>query len=273
MYLADYHTHSCISPDAKNPMWKMAEAAVSAGLNELCITDHVEPVIWGPGYISCEPTDTFDWEAQGAEFERAKEIIGDRLVLRRGAEMGDAYIAFDRADRIMDAAPELDFVIGSAHMLSQKFKGVDLACFDPKDEQEALEGIADYLDQVEALVKWARFNVLGHLTLPLRYLNGMRGFHLTFDAFEEQIREILKTLIANGCGIELNTNRGGDPLPGEKWLKLYRQLGGEIITLGTDAHTPNFVGCAIRERQELLKACGFTRFCTFEKRSPIWHEL
>ena len=63
------------------------------------------------------------------------------------------------------------------------------------------------------------------------------------------------------------------PLPDEKWLRMYRRLGGEIITLGTDAHSPDFVGCAVRERQALLRACGFTRFCTFEKQKPIWHEL
>ena len=63
------------------------------------------------------------------------------------------------------------------------------------------------------------------------------------------------------------------PLPDEKWLRMYRDLGGEIITLGTDAHSPQFVGCAIRERQQLLKDCGFTRFCTFEKMRPIWHDL
>ena len=112
-----------------------------------------------------------------------------------------------------------------------------------------------------------------HLTLPLRYLNENRGFHLTFDGFEREIEGILRTLIGKGCGIELNTNRGHTPLPDEKWLRMYRDLGGEIITLGTDAHGPEYVGCAVRERQQLLKDCGFTRFCTFEKRHPIWHEL
>ena len=54
---------------------------------------------------------------------------------------------------------------------------------------------------------------------------------------------------------------------------MYRQMGGEIITLGSDAHSPNFVGCAVRQRQELLRACGFTRFWTFEKMQPVWHAL
>ena len=87
------------------------------------------------------------------------------------------------------------------------------------------------------------------------------------------MEEIFRTLIKNGNGIELNTNRGNTPLPDEKWLRMYRDLGGEIITLGTDAHSSEFVGCAVRERQQLLKQCGFSKFCTFEKMEPIWHFL
>ena len=111
------------------------------------------------------------------------------------------------------------------------------------------------------------------MTLPLRYFNEMRGLHTSFDPYEAEIREILKTLIENGRGIELNVNRGNTPLPDAKWLRIYRELGGELITLGTDAHCPEHVGRFIRERQALLKECGFTRFCTFEKQIPVWHAL
>ena len=98
-------------------------------------------------------------------------------------------------------APELDFVIGSVHMLSERFHGVDLYFFDPKDDDEAREGMADYLQQVKKLAEWGRFSVLGHLTLPVRYLNENRGFHLTFDGFESEIEDILRTLIGKGLGI------------------------------------------------------------------------
>ena len=269
MYLADYHTHSRISPDAGTPMAVLAEAAIKAGLDELCFTDHVEPIVWG----STKLRGPYDWAALTGEFRAAQEIIGDRITLRLGMELGDAPWSFEHTEKMIADAPELDFVIGSVHMLSEKFNGVDLYFFDPKDDDEAREGMADYLRQVRRLAEWGRFSVLGHLTLPLRYLNENRGFHLTFDGFESEIEEILRTLIGKGLGIELNTNRGNTPLPDEKWLRMYRDLGGEIITLGTDSHGPEFVGCAIRERQQLLKDCGFTCFCTFEKMRPIWHEL
>lgn len=250
-------------------MTELAQAAVAAGLDELCFTDHVEPIVWG----STELRGPYDWGALLAEFQEAKDAVESRLQLRLGIELGDAPWAFTHTEQMMADAPELDFIIGSVHMLSEKFDGVDLYFFDPKDEEEARSGIADYLNQVRRLAEWGRFSVLGHLTLPLRYLNENKGFQLTFDGFETEVEEILRTLIKNGSGIELNTNRGNTPLPDEKWLRMYRELGGEIITLGTDAHSPRHVGCAIWERQQLLKDCGFTKFCTFEKMQPIWHLL
>lgn len=269
MYLADYHTHSRISPDAGTSMAAMGEAAVAAGLDELCFTDHVEPVVWGGGGLR----PSYDWAALEREFRDAQEALGERLTLRLGIELGDACIDFAHTESLLAGAPPLDFIIGSVHMLSGKFGSIDLYFFDPKDEDEARAGIADYLGQVRKLAGWGKFSVLGHLTLPLRYLNENRGFHLTFDGFETEVEVILKALISNGCGIELNTNRGNTPLPGEKWLRMYRELGGELITLGSDAHSPEFVGSAIRERQALLHKCGFKAFCTFEKMRPIWREL
>ena len=115
--------------------------------------------------------------------------------------------------------------------------------------------------------------MLGHLTLPLRYLNENQGMHMTFDGFEEQVAEIFRLLIAGGRGIELNTNRGNTPLPDARWLRLYRELGGEIVTIGSDAHSPEYVGCAVAQTQALLKDCGFTHFCTFQNRRPAFHAL
>ena len=271
MYLADYHTHSRISPDARTPMADMAGAAIAAGLDELCFTDHVEPITWGSTRLRETP---YDWSALVEEYRAAREAAGDRITLRLGIELGDAPWSFSHTETLIADAPELDFVIGSVHMLTDAITDVDLYHFTPADEAEALRGMADYLELVRQLANWdGTYSVLGHLTLPLRYLNENRGFHLTFDGFEAEIEEILRILIQKGRGIELNTNRGHTPLPDEKWLRMYRRLGGEIITLGTDAHDPRYVGCAIRERQELLRQCGFRRFCTFRRMEPVWHEL
>ena len=170
-------------------------------------------------------------------------------------------------------APALDFCIGSIHTLSEKMDGRDLYFLTPRDKAETQACLADYLGQVKKLAEWGRFQVLGHLTLPLRYLNENRGMHVTFDGFEPEMEEIFRIIIPKGIGIELNTNRGNTPLPDGKWLRMYRGLGGEIVTLGTDAHAPEAVGCAVREGQALLRESGFRRFCTFRGGKPQWHDL
>ena len=231
MYLADYHVHSRISPDASASMQEMAEAAIRLGFQEICFTDHVEPIRFG----STEPRGAYDWDPMIAEFRAARTAVGDRITLRLGAELGDAVWGIRRMESMLAEAPPLDFLIGSIHTLSEKMEGRDLYFLTPRDEQEARDCLADYLGQVRKLAEWGRFQVLGHLTLPLRYLNENRGMHVSFDGFEEEIAEIFRLIIPKGIGIELNTNRGNTPLPDEKWLRLYRSLGGEIVTLGTDA--------------------------------------
>lgn len=280
MYLADYHMHSSFSPDAAdNTMTDMALAAITAGLDEICFTDHIEPFQWG-GLDGDEPVDwatlpaaPVDWAAMTAQFDAAQRAVGDSIRLKLGVELGDAGWDFVHTEKLMADAPQLDFIIGSQHTLSKRFNSTDLYYFNPVDEREAEAGIADYLEELQKLANWGHFSVLGHLTLPLRYLNEMRGFQLSYDGHEAEVEDIFRTLIQSGRGIELNTNRGNTPLPDARWLKLYRRMGGEIITLGTDAHSTKHVGCAVRERQQLLRECGFQRFCTFERMQPVWHEL
>lgn len=279
MYLADYHVHTVWSPDAVDSMTDLARAGIAAGMDELCFTDHLDsfirekPFPWREYNWIPEPKPSVDWAGLVEQFNAAQNAVGDRIRLKLGVELGDAGWNFAHTEKLMEAAPPLDFVIGSQHMLSKRFGRADLFFFDAADEREALASIADYLEQMHDFVCWGKFSVLGHLTLPLRYFNEQQGFNLSFDDFGAEVEDIFRILIQNGKGIEVNTNRGNTPLPDAKWLKLYREMGGEIITLGTDAHSVKYVGCAIRERQQLLRECGFTRFCTFEQMQPVWHEL
>ena len=269
MYLADYHTHSATSPDGRLTVSELAEAAVRAGLDEICVTDHVDTVLWG----SHQPRDSFDWSRLLCELPEAREKYAGRLTIRLGAELGEAPMGFARAEKLLSQAPAPDFVIGSVHMAGEKYQHFDLYYIEKNSETYYHSVIDSYLEDVLRLARWGRFSVLGHLTLPLRYLNENLGEHVTFDGHYDQCREIFRTLIENGCGIECNTNRGNTPLPDASLLRLYRQQGGEIITLGSDAHSAEYVGCCIRERQELLRECGFRYFCTFEGGKPTFRKL
>lgn len=268
MYLADYHVHSRWSPDSHAPMAEMVRAARDAGLNEVCFTDHVE--VMGSGRHT---RNQFNWQTLEQEYESALAAADGQILVRLGLEFGEASRDFTYAEQLLAQMPPVDFLIGSQHQLSSAYGNQDLYFAAAHEPAEAGRQIRDYLEQVLKLAKWGKYNVLGHLTLPLRYMNENNGLHMTFDGLESEVEEIFRALIANGCGIEVNTNRGHGSLPGKKWIQLYRACGGEIITLGSDAHGPDLVGCGIREGQELLRQCGFTHFCTFVRMKPQFYAL
>ena len=207
MYLADYHTHSDSSPDGKESIARLAEAAIAKGLQEICITDHVDTVCWG----SYAPRWDYDWEKSLGELEEARRLYGNRLTIRLGAELGEANLAFDRAEHLLSHAPKLDFVIGSVHMAGKKFGNFDLYYVEKNSETYYHALIDSYLEDVLSLARWGKFSVLGHLTLPLRYINENLGERMTFDSHMEQVEEIFRTMIPKGLGIECNTNRGKAP--------------------------------------------------------------
>lgn len=121
MYLADYHTHTQFSPDAHDPMTVMAQAALDAGMDEICFTDHVEPLTWG----SNELRPPYDWSGLTADFANVQAALGDRIHLRLGMEMGDAQKAPAHMKKLLEDAPQFDFIIGSVHLLSERFGSED----------------------------------------------------------------------------------------------------------------------------------------------------
>ena len=269
MYLADYHTHSSCSPDGQITMAEMAKAAIDKGLQEICLTDHVDTYYWK----DISPRWEFDWEKVKAQYEEACGLYGDRITIKLGCELGDAQMGFDRAQHLLDTAPALDFIIGSVHLAGPADQKEDLYYIKKGDTAFYNNVIAGYLDEVEEVARWGKTSILGHLTLPLRYINENYHAGMTFASHMDHVAEIFKIIIPKGVGIECNTNRGGEPLPYGEILKLYHDLGGEIITLGSDAHSAEFAGHVIRERQELLRACGFKYFTTFTKLKPEWKKL
>ena len=271
MYLADYHVHTACSPDGHLSMTRMAEEGVRRGLNEICFTDHVETVEWGTVAPRKAP---YDWTALQEAYAAARRQLDGRITLKLGIELGEAYLDLDSAGHMMDGAPELDFVIGSVHMSRDADGWFDLFFIaDDRDDAYYHAVIDAYLEEALKLARWGRFSVLGHLTLPVRCINEMRHKNISFHPHMAQVEEILRTIIPQGVGIECNTNRGNAPLPDGDVLKLYRQLGGEIITLGSDAHTAEHLGCAIGARQELLRSCGFRYFTTFDRMKPTFQAL
>lgn len=267
--LADYHVHCSCSSDSKAPPEAQVCAALEAGLDELCLTDHAETAdragVQGPS--------AYDWTEIRQTNRELKEKFGHRLALPLGVELGMAHLDFAMADRWLDAAPELDFVIASQHHVSPRCSGIHQVRYTfPPEQLNTM--LADYFDDLLAVAKWGRFSVMGHLTLPVRYML-RRGLPMPdLTPYRDRIDAVLRCLAETGRGLECNTAKGGQPrLPEGDILRRYRELGGEIITLGSDAHTPEAVGAGIREAQALLRECGFRYVCTFRARKPVFHKL
>jgi histidinol-phosphatase (PHP family) len=137
--------------------------------------------------------------------------------------------------------------------------------------------LESYFKEIYALCKWGKFDVLGHLTYTLRYIKGNFGIDIDISRYDELIAESFRTLIQNGCGIEINTSglrqAYGDTFPSLKYVKLYRDLGGEILSIGSDAHTVEDLGKNIGDGAEIAKSAGFRHLCYFKRRKPVFIDI
>lgn len=281
--LADLHTHTNFSPDAESTPEQMCGRAAELGLAAYAITDHCDCNFWYP-LENCESTTATDAEMYGAgEYANAsidcqtalKEKYSGRLNLLCGIELGQPLQNPERAEEIA-SRPELDFIIGSHHQNAGEndFYWIE---YDKLDSSEIYRLLDDYFCQVYEMSKWGKFDVLGHLTYPLRYICGEYGIDIDMKRYDDVIREIFCTLIHSGKGIEINTSglrqKYGLTFPTLDYIKLYRELGGEIITLGSDAHCAADIGKGIFEGAELAKAAGFKYISYFKERKPTFMRL
>lgn len=259
--LVNYHCHSACSLDCNTPMADMARAARDAGITELCFTDH------------CDTPGLFSWEEETRAFALAREAVGDSLRLRLGVELGEATQHPDYARQIL-AHPGIDFVIGSVHSLPG---GRDLYARRHTDRAQSLALLREYLDELIALATTDFYDVIGHITYPLRYIRVRDGVDVDFRDMGDQVDTLLRTVIEHGRGIEVNTSGyltcGGEPMPPESILRRYRALGGEIVTIGSDAHVPARIAAGLEDGCALLRAVGFRYLATYSGRTPRFVSL
>ncbi|MCU6703288.1 histidinol-phosphatase HisJ family protein [Muriventricola aceti] len=267
MYLTDYHTHSCCSPDSTARLEDMVRAARRAGLRELCTTDHCD--------LQDEngaPLGGWDWTPILDQYWRARDKGGSEVKVLLGLELGGAYTDPGRAEALVAAAP-LDFVIGSIHNLSPEAGGRDFFYLDYRSEEACYTTLDDYFASMLALTRLDCYDALGHIIYPLRYMNGRAGWHITLDRYGEQLDQLLRAVIQNGKAIEVNTHGGREVEDWRPILRHYHQLGGELVTTGSDAHSPGNVGRGISQAVALLRETGFHRFAVYRKRRPEWIKL
>ena len=271
MYLCDTHTHSRISFDSEAPLRAMAEAAVAAGLNELCVTDHCD-LLDADGKLD----DFFDWPASKAQYRDALPLAEGRLTLRLGIELGSIIYRPDLARRILaEGGGDVDFVLGSVHNWIGPYPTRDLYYTDYTDNPDLCRAaMGNALESTWRMVTECPdcYDSLAHISYPPRYMR-RDGQELSLTLYEEEIRQIFAKIAATDHALEVNTWRGVDVSGWQFLLRWYRECGGKYVTLGSDAHAPGDVAKGIREVIPLLQAAGFDRVTTYEKRQPTLHKL
>ena len=259
----DFHMHSRVSFDGHDEPEMMVEAAVKAGLREICFTDHID-------YFA--DVQVQEWVFDTQVYNDAYDKLSHKdLKIRRGMEFG---IKPYNADQLQEDLKrrQFDFVLGSVHFVDE----LDVYYPEYWDGKTVFQAERRYLEETLACVQaHDGFDVLGHLT----YISKCRAHPgprpVRMEDHRELIDEILRVLAQKGKGMEINTSgvdRCGDFLPYGPFFRRFKELGGQIVTVGSDAHTASRVGQYTDRACEVLKEI-FGYVCTFEGREPIFHKL
>lgn len=274
---ADYHVHTEFSDDSTYPMEQVIRDAIRLKLDEICITDHVDYGVkqdWDCGktiqYRDGEPLANVDYPRYMAKLHELRERYGDQITIRTGMEFGIQTHTIPRFEALYHRYP-FDFILLSVHQVDdQEFwtqdyqRGKTQRAYNEGYYEEMLHLVKDYKD----------YSVLGHMDLIVRY---DRAGVYPFAKVRDIIAEILRQVIRDGKGIEVNTSshRYGlsDLTPSRDILKLYKELGGTILTIGSDAHKPEHLAAYVKETAQTLKEMGFPFICTFQNMKPIFHKL
>ena len=269
MIYTDSHTHTSFSMDAKENFGSdpesMIKAAIAKGLKTIAITDHQD---WNDPYFD----DLFKPEEYFKELGRLRDKYIRDIDVRLGVEIG---LQEDLAPglRCFTEASPYDIVIGSVHIVN----GKDPYTGDFYEGKSAREAYAEAFQYtLDNLRTEADFDILGHIDYVVRYGNYSEDSY-SYELFRDEIDAVLRAVIETGRGIELNTSGLkyglGHPHPREEIIKRYKELGGEIITVGSDAHAPEHIAYDFDKAEEILRWAGFAYYADFKDRKPSFHRL
>ena len=260
---ADFHNHTDFSSDCKIPMEEMIQKAISLNMTHLCFTEHMDP-----DYPVSADGLTFllDTEAYRNRFLQLREKYSSRINLLWGVELGIQPHLYDRLKSYTSSHP-FDFIIASSHVLYGEDPYYS-SFFENRKEEEVYE---DYFKCILSNIKnFSDFDVYGHLDYIVRY-GPNKDTRYSYEKYRDIFDEILKTLIQNQKGLEVNT--GGlkyglkDLHPLQDILKRYKELGGQIITIGSDAHSPDYLQHRFSYVREVLTSFGYRYYSVFQNRT------
>lgn len=255
----DYHTHSSFSDDCNTPMKEMIEAACKMGIKEMAITDHYDP-----DYPDLEFPFELDFSGYHKALNDMKESYKGRIKLLKGIEIGVQAGSTMEKCKLRANDFDYDFIIGSFHC-AEGHALYGTSFFENRSAEDSY--IASYTNMRDCLLKYKDYDVLGHFNIIDRYTDRIPSSAV----YMELVEEILKIIIADGKGIEINTSSfrygmGERTTPPQEVLQLFNDLGGEIITIGSDAHRTKDIGYRFDFATEMIKSVGLKYLATFDQR-------
>lgn len=270
MILGDFHLHSSHSEDSDTAMEQQIEAGIKAGLKYMCFTEHMDKDF--PGSTDDKKLFEVDTDKYYEHYRECREKYEGRIDVLFGIEYGCQVHLKQHNENYVNQYP-FDLVLASQHLVN----GIDVyypEYFEGMSEHEAY--LKYFEATLESICVFDGFDIFGHIDYIVRY-GPNKNKDYRYKDYEDVLDEILKQLIKRDKGIELNTGGfrklGDESNPSREILKRYHELGGEIITIGSDAHKPEDVAGDFDRAEALLKDIGYGYYCIFKDRKPVFLPL
>jgi histidinol-phosphatase (PHP family) len=268
----DLHIHTFHSPDSKQTLGEICESALQKGLQGVAICDHVD--MWFSEKLNTPAEIATCME----DVRRARAVYGDRLEILQGVEMAEYLHDPKNADRILSLG-EFDVILGSVHSVA--FEDIDDSYsridFSSMPEEKIIRFMKKYFFHISEMIDKTDFDVLSHLTCPLRYINGKYERNIDVHIFKKEILSILDEIIRRDIPLEINTSGLGSfyrqYMPDVSLIRTYKAMGGRLVTLASDAHVPQNVGNAFSDAKAILQDIGLDSYCIFRKRTLFERDL
>lgn len=259
MYLMDFHHHTNHSFDSKAIMEEVCLQAIANGLDEICFTEHFSVNPLAPTYGHMNFTN------YQKDIQSCQEKFSGQLTIKMGIELCEPHLLMDHYEKVLKPI-DFDFILGSVHNLNNQKLRLVLKDY-------GLDAYRLYFEELYKMVSAADIDCLAHFDLLKRYAYKEYGFY-EFAEHQEIIQSIIQKAIERNIGMEINTsglrNAGlNQTMPSLDILKLYKAMGGEILTIGSDSHKVETTGANFHDAIELAKQCGFKYIYRFDKRNPI----
>lgn len=268
----DCHTHSYFSTDSETPMSKMVEQAIKANLSCLTITDHMDyqfPKKYCADFNQPqEKLFRFDEFEYQKEYERIIQCYPD-FDFRLGIEIGlkdDAY----KENVGISHNSMFDYVIGSVHLVDNLDPYYPELWESLGEEKTILRYFETMIEQLEHLGD-IKIDALGHLDYVVRYAPSGTDFY-SYENYRETIDAILENIISKNIALEINSSGYKSiqgPNPCKKIIERYAFMGGKLITFGSDAHSPEFIGFHFDDVENIVREIGFDSYCSYKNRKTI----